>query len=258
MIILSETTDNLQVVLGGAVAANQLQCYTAWRDRTSATFIAGRTVAATNNTTDVNIAAAPAASTQRLIDEISIFNADTAPSTVTVKIDANGTEIILYREQIAPGEFIKYQNGQWTSQGYYAPEKIIPIHSDASASFAMTNATLAERFALNSVRPIFLVDLAGYSQVRMIANIMTASASAGGPAIRLRYYTGYSGTFANYLQLGASQHVDISLVNTGIFDTGWINLAAGAKANGVAIALCELGGDGVIDPALGATYVIFR
>lgn len=258
MIILSETTDNLQVVLAGNVTTNQLQCYTAWRDRTSTTFVAGRTVAVTNNTTDVNIAVAPAASTQRLIDEISIYNADTVPATVTVKIDANGTEVILYKELIAAGEFIKYQNGQWTSQGYYAPEKVIPLHADASANFAMTNSTLAERFALNTTRPIFLADLAAYSQVRMIANIMVASASASSPAIRLRYYTGYSATFANYLQIGASQQLDISLANTGIVDTGWVALATGAKANGVAIALCELGGDGAIDPALGATYVMFR
>lgn len=258
MIIISETTDNLQVVLAGNVTTNQLQCYTAWRDRTSTTFIAGRTVSVTNNTTDVNIAAAPAASTQRLIDEISIYNADTVPATVTVKIDANGTEVLLYREQIASGEFIKYQNGQWMSQGYYAPEKVVPIHADAGANFVMTNATLAERFAGNTTRHIFLANLAGYSQVKMIANIMVASASASSPAIRLRYYTGYSGTFANYLQIGASQQLDISVASTGIVDTGWVALAAGAKADGVAIALCELGGDGAIDPALGATYVMFR
>ena len=76
MIILSETTDNLQVVLGGAITTNQLQCFTAWRDRTSSTFIAGRTVINTNSTTDVTIAASPAASTQRVIDYISIYGPD--------------------------------------------------------------------------------------------------------------------------------------------------------------------------------------
>lgn len=111
MIILSETTDNLQVVLGGSVTTNQLQCFTSWRDRTSTTFVAGRTVVNTNNTTDVNLAAAPASSTQRIIDYVSVFNNDTVAQTVTVKIDANGTEYILYRGLLGVNEILTYQEG---------------------------------------------------------------------------------------------------------------------------------------------------
>lgn len=112
MIILSETTDNLQVVLGGAITTNQLQCFTAWRDRTSTTFVAGRTVTNTNNTTDVNLAVAPAASTQMVIDYISIYNNDTVNATVTVKLDANGTEYILFKVTLAATEKIEYHEGQ--------------------------------------------------------------------------------------------------------------------------------------------------
>ena len=112
MIILSETTDNLQVVLGGAITTNQLQCFTAWRDRTSTTFVAGRTVINTNNTTDVTIAAAPAASTQRIIDYVSIYNNDTVNATVTVKLDANGTEYILFKVTLAATEKLEYHEGK--------------------------------------------------------------------------------------------------------------------------------------------------
>lgn len=112
MIILSETTDNLQIVLGGSITTNQLECYTSWRDRTSTTFVAGRTVVNTNNTTDVTIAAAPAASTQRVIDYISVYNDDTVNATVTIKIDANGTEYILFKVSLAPTEKIEYHEGQ--------------------------------------------------------------------------------------------------------------------------------------------------
>jgi hypothetical protein len=112
MIILSETTDNLQVVLGGTVTTNQLKCFTSWRDRTSTTFVAGRTVAVTNNTTDVDLAAAPASSTQRVIDYISVYNDDTVNATVTIKLDANGTEYILFKTTLATGEKIEYHEGQ--------------------------------------------------------------------------------------------------------------------------------------------------
>lgn len=112
MIILSETTDKLGVVLGGSVTTNQLQCFTSWRDRTSTTFVAGRTVINTNNTTDVTIAGAPASSTQRVIDYISIYNNDTVNQRVTVKLDANGTEYILFKTTLATTEKIEYHEGQ--------------------------------------------------------------------------------------------------------------------------------------------------
>ena len=112
MIILSETTDNLQVVLGGSVTTNQLQCFSSWRDRTSTTFVAGRTVTNTNNTTDVNIVPAPGASTQRVVDFISIYNNDTVNQTVTIKLDANGTEYILFKVALATTERLEYAEGR--------------------------------------------------------------------------------------------------------------------------------------------------
>jgi len=111
MIVLSQTTDNLQVVLGGAITTNQLECMVSWRDRTSTTFTADRTVTTTNNTTDVTIAAAPAASTQRVIDFISIYNKDIVNAVVTVKLDANGTEYILCKVTLATTERLQYQEG---------------------------------------------------------------------------------------------------------------------------------------------------
>jgi hypothetical protein len=111
MIILSETTDNLEIVLGGSVTTNQLRCMTSWRDRTSTTFVAGRTVTNTNNTTDVNLAAAPALSTQRVIDFISIYNDDTVNAVVTVKLDANGTQYTLCKVTLATTERLQYQEG---------------------------------------------------------------------------------------------------------------------------------------------------
>lgn len=108
MIILTETTDNLQIVLGGAVTTNQLQCISSWRDLTATTHTPGRTVANTNDTTDVNIVPAPAASTQRVIDFISVYQNDTVNATVTVKLDVNGTEYILWKGLLVTGERLEY------------------------------------------------------------------------------------------------------------------------------------------------------
>jgi hypothetical protein len=108
MIVLDTTTDNLQVVLNAAITTNQLQCVSSWRDITTTGYTPGRTVTNTNSTTDVNLVPAPAASTQRVIDTISIYNNDTVVAYVTVKLDANGTERILTRVPLAAGERLEY------------------------------------------------------------------------------------------------------------------------------------------------------
>lgn len=116
MIVLSQTTDKIQVILDGAVATNQAHCIACWRDITSTpTYTAGRSIANTNNTTDVDLVAAPSASTQRVIDYIGVYNNDTATITLTVKFDASGTDIILWRGSLAKGEHLEYENGKgWT------------------------------------------------------------------------------------------------------------------------------------------------
>ena len=113
MLVLDTTTDNIQVVLAWAITTNQLDCYTSRRDITTTGYTPWRTSAATNSTTDVNIVPAPAASTQRVVDCISIYNKDTVSATVTVKLDANGTEYILAKATVLSGERLEYSDSEW-------------------------------------------------------------------------------------------------------------------------------------------------
>jgi hypothetical protein len=110
MIILTEVTDKIQVVLGGAITANQLQCAAFWRDVTTTTYVPGRTLVNTNNTTDVDVVGSPGSSTQRIVDFLSVYNRDTVNATVTVKLDANGTEYILWKGILATGEMLQYND----------------------------------------------------------------------------------------------------------------------------------------------------
>lgn len=111
MLVLTEATDNLQVVLGGAITTSQLRCMSVWRDITTTVYTPGRTVTNTNSTTDVNIVPSPGASTQRVVDFINIYNSDTAASQVIVKFDANGTEYILWTATLLVGESVQYVEG---------------------------------------------------------------------------------------------------------------------------------------------------
>lgn len=259
MIILTEVTDNIQVVLAGTVATNQLQCVTSWRDRTTTTFTPGRTVAVTNDTTDVNIVPAPASSTQRIVDFISVYNSDTDDRTVTIKLDANGTEYIIWKDTLSPGDTVRFIEGAgFNVFRTYQSVKSFTVHGDAGANWTLTNSTQAERLAGNSSRSIFMLDLEGYTQVRFRANQQTTSASANTPVLRAKYYTSYTTTAANFIQLGLSGEVEISLTGTGYRDTGWVSLATAARTTGICIGFLESGGDGVADPALGATDILFR
>lgn len=257
MIILTNTTDNLQIVLAGNVTANQLNVVTSYRDITTTTYTPGRTVVNTNNTTDVNIVPAPAASTQRVVDFISVYNADTADAVVTIKFDANGTEYVIYKSILNSGDTLRFIEGAgFSTERTYQPVKTISVHADAGANFVMTNATLAERFAGNSTRMIFGIDLLGYTQVKLEGNKQVVGTA--GSLFRAKYFTSFNTTVTNYLQLGASAQVEFSMAATGYANTGWVNMAAGAQANGIYIAFTELGGDGVADPALGFTEINFR
>lgn len=109
MISLNSTTDNLQVVLAGNVAANQLQCTAFWVDKTATDVTPGNTQQNTNNTTDVNVVQAPGASTQRILETLSVYNADTATAVVTLKLDKNSTESIIGKWTLATGERLVYE-----------------------------------------------------------------------------------------------------------------------------------------------------
>lgn len=89
--ILDTTTRKLQILLGAAVAANQLPVTVDYVQFTSTTTTPALQLSTTNNTTAVDILPAPASSTQRKVNFISIVNKDTDFVNVTVRLDDNGT-----------------------------------------------------------------------------------------------------------------------------------------------------------------------
>lgn len=100
------------------------------------------------------------------------------------------------------------------------------------------------------------IDLTGYTQVRLRVNKQGVAGAAASKLI-LRYYTSFSQTVANYLDIGTSE-VSVVCTGTNVYlDTGWINLAAAAKAD-VWVALLGSGGDGAVDPVFGSIVAEFK
>ena len=110
MIILT-STDKIQVLLGSSVTTNQLECFASYRDTTSSTITPGSTYSLTNNTTPVDLIGSPAASTQRVVDYISVYNADVGTEDVTIRYDVSGTSYILIKATLLPNEKLEYQEG---------------------------------------------------------------------------------------------------------------------------------------------------
>ena len=88
--ILNATTKKVQILLGAAVVTNQCSVVVDYVDFTSTTTTPGNQFSNTNNTTAVDIINAPAASTQRKVNMITVCNKD-VDATVTIRLNDNGT-----------------------------------------------------------------------------------------------------------------------------------------------------------------------
>jgi hypothetical protein len=111
MIVLSTTSSKIQVFLGDAITLSQLACYASYRDTTTTSITPLRNVISTNNTTAVDLVDSPAASTQRVVDYLSIQNIDTSTNKVIVTFYDGSTSYRLMETRLSPGEKLEYQEG---------------------------------------------------------------------------------------------------------------------------------------------------
>ena len=164
MLILNNTTDSLEVILGGAITTNQLDCTASFHETTSTTFERRTSDASTDGTTAVALVSAPPSSTQRVIEDVSIFNTDIANAVVTVRYNRNGTFRKLFQATLAPNEKLQYtdKNG-W---GVYATSGAVKqsINQGSSAiSGTLSVVVLASDVVNNNAVANTLQDVTGLS-----------------------------------------------------------------------------------------------
>ena len=109
MLILSNTTDKIQIFLESTVSTSQLSCLSVYRDTTSSSITPSRNVTNTNNITAVDLVGSPPSSTKRVVDYISIFNNDDSSSDVNLEFSDNGTNYTLFKCRLASKERLEYQ-----------------------------------------------------------------------------------------------------------------------------------------------------
>jgi len=100
------------------------------------------------------------------------------------------------------------------------------------------------------------VDLAGFSQVRLVVN-KHLIAGAIGSQLLLRYHTAWTNDAATPVDIGISE-VSVAVDTTNaLLASSWIDIATDAKAD-VCLYLLAQGGNGTSDPQFGAISAQFK
>lgn len=163
MLILTQTTDSLQVVLS-ASATTQAQCFVSYRNTTSSAITPLRTVTNTNNTTAVTLVSSPSASNQRVVDYVSIYNANSSDITPTILFNDNGTTYPLFSATIAPGEKIEYHEGSGFSViGFNGGSKNTIEYSTYNVTVPWTTVVLTSNVINNNATANTYEDITGLS-----------------------------------------------------------------------------------------------
>lgn len=105
--LLETITQSLEVLLAGAVAANQLPVVVNYNDGdTRARPVVQH--AQTNGVTAVTIVTAPTSKVHRTVTFMSVFNADTAAATVTIRLNDNSVMRTIYKVALEIGDNLIY------------------------------------------------------------------------------------------------------------------------------------------------------
>lgn len=116
MILLTQTTDKIQLVTSAACNVDVLAFYVERNQSTGAVGADGRQATNILTATTTDIVAVPGASTTRNVKELHIRNKHaTATYDVTVQLNANGTIYELYKVTLRAGDSLEYNE----SYGFY-------------------------------------------------------------------------------------------------------------------------------------------
>lgn len=133
---------------------------------------------------------------------------------------------------------------------------ILPFHSDAGANATLTNQANAEQYLGNSARNEAYFDATNFTDVRLCATIVTASASINSPRLYPQYWNGSAWTTIGTGLVADNDAISLA-TPTGSKRTDWLALPVGAKAD-ARFRVAMHGGDAAADPALGLVCLQFR
>lgn len=254
MIILTGITDKIQVILGGNVTTNQLQCFASYRDTTSTTIEAKRNATNTNDTTAVDLVASPASSTQRIVDYISIYNSDTTEDTVTIRFNDNGTFYTIFSGTINSGERIEYQEEEgfkiMTAKGEFLMDSVSgrpSLSNSMSYVYKSTDQTVTGTTFTDISGLSFSVTAGKTYWFRFVVPF-----TVGGTAVGCRFaVNGPASPTILYYQTDVSTSSTLKSINRGItiYDGTVTSLNSASTAGNLAFI------EGIIKPSSDGTLI---
>lgn len=241
--ITLKSTDTLKLSLSATVAANQLACYCAFRDEDQVgdQFVDDNNAVLSNNTTQVTLAAAPAAPYVRNVDFMTIQNRDTANAVVTLVVTKSGTDYAMWKFTLVPGDTFNYnkRQGSFVTDSNGAIKKTNVLgNSPVTSGLQMT--VLGSDVVNNNATPDTIANVTGLSfavlsghRYRFRFNIFYTSAatttgsrwSINGPG---------SPTTLNYRSVYPTSATAITTNNASAYDTPSAANATSMTAGNVA------------------------
>lgn len=173
MIILDNTVSRIEVLLANAVTSTQWDLFCSYTDQMSSPYGYARRAATTNNTTAVNVSGFLLKEfAKRLIEFMSITNADTAANRITVRFNDGTTTTKIYSCTLAPGSTLFYED----KKGFYALDQFgAPIVTTSDTEFAVTLTNSGANAFVGTI-----AGLTGYADMMGIK--MRFSTAVDGPA----------------------------------------------------------------------------
>src|SRR5262245_52665681 len=105
MLILSSTTDLIQVITGGA---GTIDVHASWMDNASGTVVPGRTNTAITSATTTTVVPSPAAATQRNVKTLHIANRGGSAIDITVQHTDGSTVSQLHKVSLSGNATLQY------------------------------------------------------------------------------------------------------------------------------------------------------
>lgn len=212
MIVLDTTSKSITIVMSGAAATTNPSFTAAYADNNGTTFTEGANDGVLNGTTPVTVVAAPAASTRRIINTITVENNDTAAVTITVGYLNTASTRVIVNVTLQVGD-------TWTTNGAYDTNGNLKQTSGGASGATITNDTSTA----TNVYPVFANAVSGSFTTAYISNAKLLYKPSTGEFLSQQFNAG-NGIYVNSKTVSTSY--TIATGNSGM-SAGPITIASG-------------------------------
>lgn len=203
MLLLTSTSDLLQVVTGSAV---NMDVRADWVDLSGSTVTPSRTNTPQITTaTTTTVVGSPASSTQRNVQGFSIRNTDAANSNaVTVQHYDGTTTVTIIKYTLLAGEVLFYQNNEW-----YVIDASGGVKNSPSAgrllkvSVLTSGTTFTSQMSTTSIRVKMVGGGGGGAGCTSVATAASYGGGGGGGSYAEKLYTGQVGNKTYTISIGS-------------------------------------------------------